>query len=96
VVAHLLGRSDHVRGVIGSGMSMLAGLIREIFGDPDQLRIVLSTEDTRPGPRFRQVFGDVLDREPLFATLALPRPVLEEVCFLILRENAGAGFPEIT
>ena len=38
----------------------------------------------------------MLDREPLFATLALPRPLLEEVCFLILRENAGAGFPEIT
>lgn len=58
VVAHLAGRGNHLRGMIRSGTAAMADYLGELFGDRDNLALLLGADGPLPGARFRQVFNE--------------------------------------
>lgn len=94
-IGHLFGRVNHVRGMVRSGIELLADQIELLFGGEAQRRYILGADGPLPGERFREAFGDALADETALAALGLPKPVLETLAYSMLRENMSAGVADL-
>jgi len=95
VLSHLTIRGGHVRGVFRSAASMLAAAVEGLFGSPEAISALVGADGPLPGDRFRDRLREALpDDHPVMA-LGVPREVMENVGFMLLRENASDGFSEM-
>lgn len=87
IVAHLVGRGDHLRGMIRTGTEVMGELIGELFGDTDNIARLLGADGPMPGPRFHEVFEESIAENIILTQLGLPGPVVEALCHMMLRES---------
>lgn len=95
MLAHLVLRTHHLRGIIQSGASGIADLVDELFGGYEQISRSLGADGPQPSPRFRKMFVQAKSEDAMLESLGLPEPVLESFAYTMLRENQQAVFPEL-
>lgn len=94
VLAHLIVRGDHLRGVFRASAPILAKLVDDLLGNSDRIARMMGASGPAPSDLFRQRMAKAVDESHPLSQLGLPRPVLEAIAYMMLRENAETGFEE--
>lgn len=94
VVAHLITRGDHLRGVFRASAPILADLVDDLLGNSERIARMMGASGPEPSDLFRERMAKAVDENHLLSQLGLPRPVVEAIAYMMLRENAKSGFAE--
>ena len=96
VIAHLTGRSDHLRGLFRASSPAIAELVEGLFGTSAAVASALGAEGVAPGPRFQNIVARHIADDDRLANLGLPTPLLMSLGYTLMRENAKHGFEHMS
>ncbi|GGJ38581.1 DUF4238 domain-containing protein [Sphingopyxis sp. LC363] len=94
VLAHLIVRGDHLRGVFRASAPILAEFVDDLLGSSEQIARMMGASGPAPSDLFRERLAKAVDERHPLSQLGLPRPVIEAIAYMMLRENAETGFEE--
>jgi Protein of unknown function (DUF4238) len=87
VVAHLSIRNAHIRKSFGAGMQLLVDEASNLFTNEDNLRAMLGVTGRQFPEKIAAMVREEMTKDTRFAQTGLPRPVLEKIAFMTMKEN---------
>lgn len=87
VITHLTIRGAYLRDVFSFGMEKLIVDGVELFGDQEFIRSLMGIDSNEPPPMLKKQIEKMLSEHPMFESLDLPKPVIIQMIFTLMKER---------
>lgn len=95
VVTHLTIRGAHLRDAFSLAVEQLSVGAVDIFTDEKHMRSLVGADAHVPPPMLEEQIEKLLkEHQDLFAMIGLPKPVLRQIAFTLVKENFDGFFAE--
>jgi len=95
VIVHLTIRGAHLRDVFSIGVKQLITGAADIFTNEEHMRTLFGADADVPPPLLEEQIEKVIEEhEDILRKIGLPKPLLSQIAFTLVRENFDGFFSE--